>query len=166
MCRLIRVQAKGQTKHDVWLLTNVLSPQRLPAKTAAKFYRWRWRNEGLFRTYKRTLKKVKLASRTVRLIHRELEGSLLALQILLAHADLALRPEGTIGELAVSPRKVLIEIRQEIAGSATLTVGRPLTAAGWKRAASRRAVSAVPRRVVNGHVVRPTDLPGPRFSSR
>ncbi len=69
-------------------------------------------NEGLFRTYKRTLKKVKLASRTVRLIHRELEGSLLALQILLAHADLALRPEGTIGELAVSPRKVLIEIRQ------------------------------------------------------
>ncbi len=92
---------------------------------------------------------------------------MLALQILLAHADLALRPEGTIGELAVSPRKVLIEIRQEIAGSCrTLTVGRPLTAAGWKRAASRRAVSAVPRRVVNGHVVRPTDLPGPRFSSR
>ena len=117
LCRLIRVQAKGQTKHDVWLLTNVLSAQRLSAKTAAKYYRWRWRNEGLFRTYKRTLKKVKLASRTVRLIHRELEGSLLALQILLAHADLALRPRGTMGKLAISPRKVLIEIRQEISGS-------------------------------------------------
>jgi hypothetical protein len=118
LCRLIRVQAKGQTGHDVWLLTDVLDQQRLPAKTAAKFYRWRWRNEGLFRTYKRTLKKVKLSSRTVRLIHRELEGSLLALQILLAHAELALRPEGTMGGLAVSPRKVLIEIRREITGYA------------------------------------------------
>lgn len=118
LCRLIRIRAEGPAKHDVWLLTNVLSPQRLPATTAATFYRWRWRNEGLFRTYKRTFKKVKLASRTVRLIHRELEGSLLALQILLAHADLALRPEGTMGGLAVSPRKVLIEIRREIAGGA------------------------------------------------
>ncbi len=117
LCRLIRVPAKGQTKHDVWLLTNVLSAQRLSAKTAAKYYRWRWRNEGLFRTYKRTLKKVKLASRTVRLIHRELEGSLLALQILLAHADLALRPRGTMGKLAISPRKVLVEIRRQISGS-------------------------------------------------
>ena len=35
--------------------TNILDPQKLSAKTAAKFYRWRWRNEGLFRTYKRTL---------------------------------------------------------------------------------------------------------------
>jgi Transposase DDE domain len=118
LCRLIRVQAKGQTKRDVWLLTNVLDQQRLSAKTAAKFYRWRWRNEGLFRTYKRTLKKVKLVSRTVRLVHRELEGSLLALQILLAHADLALRPHGTMRRPAVSPRKVLIEIRREIAASA------------------------------------------------
>jgi len=53
----------------------------------------------------------------VRLIHHELEGSLLALQILLAHADLALRPRGTMGKLAISPRKVLIEIRQEVSGS-------------------------------------------------
>src|SRR5271157_2314713 len=50
LCRLIRVKAKGQTKHDVWFLTNVLSAQRLSAKTAAKSYRWRWRDEGLFRT--------------------------------------------------------------------------------------------------------------------
>jgi len=55
--------------------------------------------------------------RTVRLVHREPEGSLLALQILLAHADLALRPHGTMRKPAVSPRKVLIEIRKEIAAS-------------------------------------------------
>jgi hypothetical protein len=118
ICRLIRIKAKGQTKNDVWLLTNVLDPQRLSAETAAKFYRWRWRNEGMFRTYKRTLKKVKLCSRTVRLIHREAEGSLLALQILLAHADLALRPKDSAGEPAISPRKVLLEIRREINGTA------------------------------------------------
>jgi len=83
-------------------------------KTAAKFYRCRWRNEGLFRTYKRTLKKFKLASRSVKLIHHELEGSLLALQILLAHADLALRAHDATGEIAISPRNVLIQIRKEI----------------------------------------------------
>jgi len=35
-------------KGDVYLMTNVLDEQRLPRRTAAKFYRWRWRNEGLF----------------------------------------------------------------------------------------------------------------------
>jgi hypothetical protein len=117
LCRLIRIKAKGQTKHDVWLLTNVLDSQKLSRKTAATFYRWRWRNEGLFRTYKRTLQKVKLSSRTVKLIHRELHGSMLALQILLAHADLALRPGDVAGEIAISPRKVLLEIRREIHGA-------------------------------------------------
>ena len=97
-------------------MTDVLDPARLSLATAAKFYRWRWRNEGLFRTYKRTIQKLKLTSRTVRLVHREAELSLLATQILLAHADLALRPETTTTTAApaISPRKVLIEIRREI----------------------------------------------------
>lgn len=116
-CRLIRVQAKGQAKHDVWLLTNVLDPARLSVQSAAQFYRWRWRNEGLFRSYKRTINKMKLSSRTVRLVHREAEVSLLALQLLLAHADLALRSTSlTPGEVIVSPRKVLLAIRKELKG--------------------------------------------------
>jgi hypothetical protein len=117
-CRLIRVPAKGKAKHDVWLLTDVLDPARLSAATAAKFYRWRWRNEGLFRTYKRVLNKVKLSSRTVGLVHREAELSLLATQLLLAHADLALRPatEAAAGAPVLSPRRVLIEIRRELRG--------------------------------------------------
>ena len=49
-CRLIRVPAKGKAKNDVWLLTNILDSLRLSLTTAAKFYRWRWRNEGVFRT--------------------------------------------------------------------------------------------------------------------
>jgi hypothetical protein len=114
-CRLIRIPASGKAKKDVWLLTNILDPVRLTAKTAAKFYRWRWRNEGLFRTYKRTINKIKLSSRTVRLAHREAEVAMLALQILLAHADLAHRsPTADAEEPVISPRKVLLEIRKEL----------------------------------------------------
>jgi len=117
-CRLIRVPARGQAKHDVWLLTNILDPERLSVATAARFYRWRWRNEGIFRIYKRTLNKLKLSSRTVRLVHREAFVSLLAVQLLLAHADLALRPKHSTGEPAISPRKVLMMIRREMKGQA------------------------------------------------
>ncbi len=116
-CRLIRIPAKGKTKHDVWLLTDILDPARLSLATASKFYRWRWRNEGTFRIYKRTINKLKLSSRTVRLVHREAEASLLALQILLAHAEFALRPKKTEGDVVISPRKVLIEIRRELNGT-------------------------------------------------
>src|SRR5258706_6099486 len=117
-CRLIRVPAKGQAKRDVWLLTDILDPVRLSVATAARFYRWRWRNEGVFRVYKRTINKLKFSSRTVRLVHREAELSLLATQILLAHAQLALRPAtptvANVGDPVISPRKVLIEIRAEL----------------------------------------------------
>ena len=137
-CRLIRVPARGQAKHDVWLLTDVLDPARLSAATAAKFYRWRWRNEGVFRIYKRTINKMKLSSRTVRLVHREAEVSLLALQLLLAHADLALRPAKTSGEPVISPRKVLMEIRRELKGARSEEAG--VTGGVW-RVAGRSAAA-------------------------
>ena len=137
-CRLIRVPAKGKgkgsVKRDVWLLTDVLDPARLSAATAAKFYRWRWRNEGMFRTYKRTIKKLKLSGRTVAQVHREAELSLLATQILLAHADLALRPATATGDPVISPRKVLIEIRKEIDA-----VARPKITSYRERLAGCRA---------------------------
>jgi hypothetical protein len=125
-CRLIRVpgkiaQTKTKTKRntarrDVWLLTDILDSSRLSSATASQFYCWRWRNEGVFRTYKRTINKLKLSGRSLRLVHREAELSLLATQILLAHADVALRPitEPIVGEPVSSPRKVLIEIRREM----------------------------------------------------
>jgi DDE family transposase len=114
--RLIRIRAKKK-KQDVWLLTNVLEPGRLSAATAAKLYRWRWENEGQFRAYKRTLAKVKMVSRSVRLVHREAEGSLLALQLMLAQGVLAMRPSARgESEPVCSPRKVLLAIRQEMYG--------------------------------------------------
>jgi hypothetical protein len=117
LLRLIRVRAKKK-QHDVWLLTNVLEQRRLSAVEAAMFYRWRWENEGQFRAYKRTLAKVKLVSRTVRLVHREAEGSLLALQLMLAQGVLAVsqRRDRTHAEPVCSPRKVLLAIRQEMYG--------------------------------------------------
>src|ERR1019366_1255765 len=52
--RVVRVRGK---KTDVWLLTNVLDPRELNHRQIAQLYRWRWRNEGLFRYYKRMLGK-------------------------------------------------------------------------------------------------------------
>jgi hypothetical protein len=117
--RLLRVRGP---KADVWLLTDVLDRRRLGRRQAQQFYRWRWGSEGLFRTYKRTLGKVKLCSRTLRLLHREAEGSLLAVQLLLA---LAAQVRGAGRSAAVvldSPREVLLEVRAEV----TLTLGRDL----------------------------------------
>jgi hypothetical protein len=115
LLRLIRLRAKKK-KDDVWLLTNVLEQRRLSAATAAQFYRWRWENEGQFRAFKRTLLKVKLVSRSVRLVHGEAEGSLLALQLMLAQGTLALPPARGGVPNVCSPRQVLLAIRHEMYG--------------------------------------------------
>jgi len=99
----------------VWLLTNIMEPSRLPHKTAARLYRWRWESEGYFRTYKRTLNKVKLMSRTLRWVHREAEASMIATQLLLAQGALAMPEPRRADELIIcSPRAVLLEIRRDM----------------------------------------------------
>lgn len=110
--RLIRVRSKE--KKDVWLFTNVEDPQQLSFELAATFYRWRWENEGFFRTYKRTLSKVKLMSRTVRLIHREAEVSMIATQLLLCMGAQAMPHSQPKEIILCSPRKILLEIRKEL----------------------------------------------------
>ena len=120
--RLIRIRARRR-ENDVWLLSNV-EPGRLSRALAGQMYRWRWENEGCFRTYKRTLDKVKLVSRTVKLVHREAEGSWLALQLLMAQATMSQLPRAGAGSvdlavvIACSPRQVLVAIRQEMQGLA------------------------------------------------
>lgn len=110
--RLLRV--RGRKQQDVWLLTNVLSPQRLSRQQTAEFYRWRWQIEGTFRTYKRTLSKVKLCSRTEALVYREAEVSLLALQLLLAQQLRQQRHGSAVVLLVGSPRQGLLRLRSEI----------------------------------------------------
>ena len=114
--RLIRIHSNRQ-KMDVWLFTNVEDTKQLSLETAGVFYRWRWENEGFFRTYKRTLKKVTLMSRTLRLVHREAETSMIATQLLLCQGALAM-PAPKKGAIPVmcSPRGVLLEMRRDISG--------------------------------------------------
>jgi hypothetical protein len=114
--RLLRIRSRRH-KTEVWLFTNMEDPKRLPLEMAATCYRWRWENEGFFRTYKRTLKKVVLMSRTVRLVHREAEASMIATQLLLCQGALAM-PVAPNGSLPVmcSARDVLLEMRREISG--------------------------------------------------
>jgi len=114
--RLLRVHS-GQHKVDVWLFTNVEDAKQLSLETAATCYRWRWENEGFFRTYKRTLKKVTLMSRTLRLVHREAEASMIATQLLLCQGALAMPvPQKNSLPVMCSPRGVLLEARREISG--------------------------------------------------
>ena len=112
--RLMRIHS-SRHKVDVWLFTNVEDPKRLSLEMAATCYRWRWENEGFFRTYKRTLKKVVLMSRTIRLVHREAEASMIATQLLLCQGALAM-PAPAKGSLPVmcSPRGILLEARRDI----------------------------------------------------
>ena len=106
--RLLRIRSKG-CKHDVWLISSVLAKKELSLATAGKFYRMRWENEGFFRTYKRTLNEVKLSSRKVRGIHREVLGALLALQVLLA--------QGAQGRLLLGQKQTAGSARQLLLGA-------------------------------------------------
>jgi hypothetical protein len=112
--RLMRIHS-NRHKTDVWLFTNVEDTQQLSLETAAACYRWRWENEGFFRTYKRTLKKVTLMSRTLRLVHREAEASMIATQLLLCQGALAMPapPKGSLPVMC-SPRRILLEARRDI----------------------------------------------------
>lgn len=118
--RLIRVA--GKKGRDVWLLTSVLESTRLSRRQAAEIYRWRWRIEGIYRTYKRTLPKIKLWSRTEALVYREAEVSLLALQLLLLQSVQRRRLGTEVLLLAGSPRQMLLRLRGEI----TTTIGAKL----------------------------------------
>ena len=91
--RVIRV-ASRKRKNDVWLVTDVLDPQLLSAKSAGRLYRMRWESECFFKTYKRVVKDISLVSETTEMVAREAEGSLLACQLLLAQGALALKTGG------------------------------------------------------------------------
>ena len=86
---------------------------------------------------------MKLSSRTVRPAHREAELSRLATQLLLAHADLALRPamKATAGVAVISPRAVLIEIRREMKRTANRRVRCSRDRLCGCRAADRKQTS-------------------------
>src|SRR5271166_6139179 len=80
-------------------------------------YVLRWESECFFRTYKRVVKDVRLVSRTVPMVVREAEISLLACQLLLGQGALALKVGGKRAgrdELKCSAAEVLREVRREL----------------------------------------------------
>lgn len=144
--RLIRV--RGKKKQDVWLLTNVLDQERLGRRRAAELYRWRWQVEGVFRTYKRTLPKLKLASRTEALLYREAEVSLLGLQLLLAQAAATRRSDDGMVLVVGSARAALLQIR----GLITITLGTQL--GPWQQRWYRERLARVQTGTTQGKVSR------------
>jgi len=116
IARLVRITAP-RGGGDVWLLTTVLDRHVLSRKQIGKLYRLRWENECFFRSYKRTLGKVKLWGRTIKTVHREVEASLLAVQLLLAQVLRSGLPAQTVPSLA----RALRVIRQDLHDYASLS---------------------------------------------
>ncbi len=117
--RLLRLTGK---KADVWLLTDVLNSKELSHATASMFYRWRHGGTRVCFAPTNGRSAVSSFGRTVAQVHREAEGSLLAVQILLAHATWELRHHGEPEEIHVSARRVLVLIREDI----IMTIGKHL----------------------------------------
>ena len=66
-------------KQPVYLVTSVLSKQRLSDKQAIEIYRYRWGIELFFRTFKQTFGRTKLRSHSAAHAKMELDWSLVAL---------------------------------------------------------------------------------------
>ena len=77
--RLIRLR---QGKQQVYLVTDVLDRGRLTAAQARRLYRARWGEEVFFRSYKQTLARRKLLSRTPATCLAESQWTLLGLWLL------------------------------------------------------------------------------------
>ena len=137
--RLIRLerrrgQGKGQGK-AIWLVTDVLSKERLTGEEAGRLYEKRWpASEGTFRTWKRTLEKAKMYSRTPEQTERESEFSLLALMVLEAMALAGRKGAGQRSRRKVSVSCVQREWRRAVREQ---TRGKP---AKWFRGAIAEAM--------------------------
>jgi hypothetical protein len=81
--RLIVVAGKKE-KQNVYLLTNVLDESQLSDKTAAVLYQMRWGIEVFYRSYKQTMAKRKMLSRTPDAARCELTWTMLGLWFLAA----------------------------------------------------------------------------------
>ena len=66
----------------MYLITNVLDPQRLPRAAAGRLYRLRWGVEVFYRSFKQTLQKRKMSSTSPQMARLELTWSLIGLLVL------------------------------------------------------------------------------------
>jgi len=76
---VLRLIVVHDGKQPVYLVTSVLSKQRLSDRQAIEIYRYRWGIEVFFRTFKQTFGRTKLRSHSAENAKLELDWSLLAL---------------------------------------------------------------------------------------
>jgi hypothetical protein len=83
-CRplVLRLIVLRQGKQDVYLLTDVLDPTQLTAAEAATLFGMRWGEEVFYRSYKQTMQRRKLLSRTAATCLAEVRWTLLGLWLL------------------------------------------------------------------------------------
>jgi hypothetical protein len=79
---VLRLIVLRQGKQDVYLLTDVLDPGRLTDAEAAELFGMRWGEELFFRSYKQTLQRRGLLSRTAATCLAEAQWTLLGLWLL------------------------------------------------------------------------------------
>ena len=79
---VVRMIKVGTRKKRVFLITNVLSEQKLSQETASQIYRMRWGIEVFYRSLKQTLQRRKMRSAAPRQAELELHWSMIALQLL------------------------------------------------------------------------------------
>jgi DDE family transposase len=79
---VLRLITLRQGKQTVYLLTNVLDEKELTGEEAVTLYAMRWGEEVFFRSYKQTLQRRKLLSRTPKTCLAEAEWTLMGLWLL------------------------------------------------------------------------------------
>jgi len=111
-CRplVLRLIVLRQGKQDVYLLTDVLDPGRLSDAEAAELFGMRWGEEVFFRSYKQTLQRRRLLSRTAATCLAEAQWALLGLWLLGLMTVSRLRSRG-LDPLAFSVAKARDAVR-------------------------------------------------------
>ena len=114
-CRplVLRLIVLRQGKQDVYLLTDVLDPAGLTDEEAGTLFGMRWGEEVFYRSYKQTMQRRKLLSRTAATCLAEVHWTLLGLWLLGLMTALRLIGQG-IDPLAMSVARARDAVRQAV----------------------------------------------------
>ncbi len=129
-CRplVLRLIALRHGRQDVYLLTDVLDPAQLTDAEAAEWFGLRWGEEVFFRSYKQTLQRRRLLSRTAATALVEAQWVLLGLWLLGLMTVSRLVAEG-VDPLALSVAKARDAVRHALRGTRPRRGPRSLEAA-------------------------------------
>ncbi len=142
---MLRLIVLGHGQQEVSLLTNVLDPRHLSDTEAAELFGMRWGEEVFFRSYKQTLQRRRLLSRTAATCLAEAQWALLSLWLLGLMTVSRLRSAG-LDPRAVSVAKARDAVRSALGdkrprrGPRDLeTALRAATKDGYQRMGSKAA---------------------------